>query len=123
MVLDDANANQYHLQKGAAIMKLFVVLSLCSFSLFAAENEVALIIRDHQFVPAEVRVPAGQKIKLVVHNQDATPEEFESHELNREKVIAPGSKANIYIGPLNPGRYPFFGEFHEKTARGTVVAE
>lgn len=103
--------------------KLFILLSLCSSPLFAADNEVALAIHDHRFEPSEVRVTAGQKIKLVVHNQDATPEEFESHELNREKVIAPGAKVNIYIGPLSPGRYPFFGEFHEKTARGTIVAE
>ncbi len=103
--------------------KLFILLSLYSFSVFAAENEVALTIRDHRFEPAEVRVPAGQKIKLIVHNQDTTPEEFKSHELNREKLIAPGAKVNIFIGPLNPGRYPFFGEFHEKTARGTVIAE
>jgi len=89
----------------------------------AADPEVALTIREHRFEPAELRVPAGQKIKLVVHNQDATPEEFESHELNREKVVAPGAKASIFIGPLKPGRYPFFGEFHEKTARGVVIAE
>lgn len=103
--------------------KSIVLLSLCSLSAFAADNEIALTIKDHRFEPAEVRIPAGQKVKLVVHNQDATPEEFESHELNREKVIAPGAKVNIFIGPLNPGRYPFFGEFHEKTARGTVIAE
>lgn len=103
--------------------KLFALLSLCSLSVFAADSEVMLVIRDHRFEPAEVRVPAGQKVKLVVFNQDATPEEFESHELNREKVIAPGTKVNIYIGPLSPGRYPFFGEFNEKTARGTVIAE
>jgi plastocyanin len=103
--------------------KLFVLLSLCSLSAFAADSEIALVIRDHRFEPADVRVPAGQKVKLVVHNQDATPEEFESHELNREKVIAPGTKVSIYIGPLKPGSYPFFGEFNEKTARGTVIAE
>lgn len=102
---------------------LLLLLTLCSLSAIAADNEVPLVIRDHRFEPAEIKVPAGQKIKLVVHNQDTTPEEFESHELNREKVIAPGAKVNIYIGPLNPGRYPFFGEFHEKTARGTVIAE
>ena len=90
---------------------------------WAADTEVALTIRDHRFEPAEIRIPAGQKIKLVIHNQDTTPEEFESYELNREKVIAPGGKANIFIGPLAPGRYPFFGEFHEKTARGAVIAE
>jgi len=96
------------------------LLSLCAW---AADAEVALIIRDHRFDPEEIRVPAGQKIKLVVHNQDTSPEEFESHELNREKLIAPGTKANIFVGPLKPGRYPFFGEFHEKSARGAIIAE
>ena len=127
-VLDDTNANDYHLCTESAMksaMKiLFALLSpLLSLSAWAADAEAALVIRDHRFEPSEIRVAAGQKIKLVVHNQDATPEEFESHELNREKLIAPGTKANIYVGPLNPGRYPFFGEFHEKTARGAVVAE
>lgn len=99
------------------------LLCMLPLATWAADPEIPLTIRNHQFEPAEVRVPAGQKVKLVVHNQDSTPEEFESHELNREKVIAPGTKANIYIGPLKPGRYPFFGEFHEKTARGAVIAE
>ena len=82
-----------------------------------------LVIRNHRFEPAELKVQAGQRIKLVVHNQDGTPEEFESHALNREKVIPGGAKATIYIGPLKPGRYPFFGEFNEATAQGAVVAE
>lgn len=103
--------------------KLVAILSLLSLSAWAADPEFAVVIRDHRFEPTEIRVPAGQKIKLVVHNQDATPEEFESHEMNREKVIAPGAKATIFVGPLRPGRYPFFGEFHEKTARGVVIAE
>ena len=102
---------------------LFVFSVFITMPAAAADPEVALTIREHRFEPAELRVPAGQKIKLVVHNQDATPEEFESHELNREKVVAPGAKASIFIGPLKPGRYPFFGEFHEKTARGVVIAE
>jgi plastocyanin len=89
----------------------------------AAGLEVGLTIKDHQFIPAEVKVPAGKKIKLLVSNQDSTPEEFESHELNREKLIAGNGKATIYIGPLAPGKYPFYGEFHEKTARGVIVAE
>ncbi|WP_324780818.1 cupredoxin domain-containing protein [Thiobacillus sedimenti] len=89
----------------------------------AADLEASLTIRNHQFSPAELKVPAGKKIKLIVQNQDPTPEEFESHELNREKVIAGNGKATIYIGPLQPGKYPFFGEFNEKTARGVVIAE
>lgn len=89
----------------------------------AADPEVTLVIKDHRFDPVEVKVPANQRIKLVVHNQDATPEEFESHSLNREKVVPGGQKATIFIGPLKPGRYGFYGEYNEKTAQGTVVAE
>jgi plastocyanin len=89
----------------------------------AADPEVSLSIRNNRFEPQEIRVPAGQKVRLVVKNLDGTPEEFESYELNREKVIAAGASATIYIGPLSPGRYPFFGDFHQNTARGAVVAE
>jgi len=89
----------------------------------AAEPEFALVIKNHRFEPAEVKVPAGQRVKLIVHNQDSTAEEFESHSLNREKVIPAGSKASIFIGPLKPGRYTFFGEYNEATAKGAVVAE
>ena len=102
---------------------LIAALALVPALAFAADNEVTIIIKDHRFNPAEVRVPAGQKVKLIVDNQDATPEEFESHELNREKIIAPKSKASIYIGPLKPGKYPFFGEFNQATAQGVVIAE
>ncbi|MCH8348449.1 MAG: cupredoxin domain-containing protein [Proteobacteria bacterium] len=68
-------------------------------------------------------VPAGVKIKLIVINQDPTPEEFESFELNREKIIGGGRTAIIYIGPLKPGEYPFFGEFNMDTALGKIIAE
>lgn len=103
--------------------RLLSLLLLAPLPLLAATPEIPVVIKDHRFQPAEVRVPAGTKVKLVVHNQDASAEEFESHELNREKVIPGGAKASIFIGPLEPGRYPFFGEFNEKTAQGVVVAE
>lgn len=97
-------------------------LLLISSTAFAAD-EMALAIKDHRFVPAELKVPAGTKIKLMVENQDATAEEFESHDLNREKVIAPKSKATIFIGPLKAGTYKFYGEFNQATAQGAVIVE
>ena len=89
----------------------------------AADLERALVIKNHKFEPVELRVPANQRIRLTVHNQDPTPEEFESHALNREKIVPPGAKAVIFFGPLKPGRYEFFGEYHEASARGVVIAE
>ncbi len=89
---------------------------------FAVE-EVRIVIKDHMFLPSEVKVPSGTKIHLIVVNEDATPEEFESHSLNREKVIRGGKTATIKLPKLKPGRYEFFGEFHPKTAQGVLIVE
>lgn len=89
----------------------------------AAEPEsFALTVRGHQFQPAELAVPAGQKIELKVTNADPTPEEFESTDLRREKVVPAGSTISVFIGPLRPGSYEFFGDYNPKTARGRLVA-
>ena len=96
---------------------------LMSTSAWAAEPEQLLVIKNHRFEPAELKVAAGQRIKLVVHNQDSTAEEFESHDLNREKIVPAGAKVSIFIGPLKPGRYNFMGEYNEATAKGVVIAE
>jgi len=102
---------------------LLFIFALLPALAIAADLEYRLTIRDHRFEPSELRVPAGKKIKLIIDNQDKSAEEFESHELNREKVIPAKSTAPVYIGPLSPGRYPFIGEFHEKTANGVIIAE
>ena len=88
----------------------------------ANEPEFTIVLRDHRFAPSQITVPANVKVRLVVDNQDPTPEEFDSHALNREKVVPGKSKATIYIGPLSPGNYPFIGEFNATTAQGVVVA-
>jgi hypothetical protein len=82
-----------------------------------------LVIKNHRFEPTNLVVPAGKKIKLVIENQDTTPEEFESHQLNREKIVPANGKTSLYLGPLDPGSYPFFGEFNPKTAIGTIIAK
>ncbi len=92
-------------------------------SAHAADLELTMVIKNHTFEPSLLKVPANQRIKLTVQNLDTTPEEFESHALNREKVIPGGAKAVIYIGPLKPGRYEFMGEFNPTTAQGVVVAD
>lgn len=101
--------------------KLLLLALLLPLSAFAADY--TLVIKDHQFDPAELTIPAATKIKLIVENRDATPEEFESYTLNREKIIAGHSKATLFIGPLEPGRYEFFGEFNPESARGVIIAK
>lgn len=100
-----------------------VVVALFATSAAAAPPVFELEIRNHLFQPDVLKIPANTKVKLVVTNQDATPEEFESFELNREKVIMGGTKAIIFVGPLPPGEYPFFGEFNPNTALGKIIVE
>lgn len=102
---------------------LVLLLLLLNGAAYAGTPIIKLVIKDHLFYPAEVRVPANKKVKLLIINQDDTPEEFESYELNREKVIMGNSRSVVFIGPLAPGEYPFFGEFNMSTAQGVVIAE
>jgi hypothetical protein len=104
-------------------LTLLVIGFLATSPAHAADVEMSLVIKNHHFEPSELKVPTDQRIKLTVQNLDKTPEEFESHALNREKVIPAGGKVVIYLGPLKPGRYEFIGEFNPATAKGVVVAE
>ena len=106
-------------------MKLLILLELITFStvVFSELPVYELNIKEHQFDPTHLEIPSGTKVKLLVKNLDATPEEFESHELNREKVIPGNSEATIYVGPLDAGEYGFFGEFHEDTAQGKLIVK
>jgi hypothetical protein len=59
----------------------------------------------------------------MVKNTDDTADEFESVDLNREKLVAPGQTITVFLGPLDPGEYKFFGDFHQDTAQGVLVAK
>ena len=89
----------------------------------ADDPSFTLTIRNHVFDPARIEVPANAKFRLLVKNMDSTPEEFESKDLRREKVIAGGAEAVILLGPLKPGTYRFVGEYNEATAKGVLVAQ
>lgn len=102
---------------------VFAVIAMSALAAQAAVPEFHLVVQDHKFHPTEIQVPVGQKFKLIVENKDASPEEFESAELNREKVVVGNGTIDIYLGPLEPGKYGFFGDFHQDTAQGAVIAK
>lgn len=105
-----------------AVFVAFAIVGLWAAGSAYADDYV-LTIKDHVFSPAEIKVPANQRVMITVVNDDATPEEFDSSALKVEKVVAGKSKGVVRIGPLKPGRYPFIGEYHESTAKGLVIAE
>jgi len=104
--------------------KITILLSLVlAVGNALADDEIfQLKISNHLFYPDTLTVPAGMRVKLLIENQDSTPEEFESFELNREKIIMGNTTTAIFIGPLKPGSYPFFGEFNPETAQGKIMA-
>jgi plastocyanin domain-containing protein len=99
-----------------------VAVALLASPSRADDAEFTLVIKDHQFQPAELEVPAGRKLRLVIDNQDPSPEEFESYDLDREKAIPANGRIVVFVGPLQPGRYEFFGELNMATANGALVA-
>ncbi|HLY45184.1 MAG TPA: cupredoxin domain-containing protein [Stellaceae bacterium] len=104
------------------VAAILLVLALAPPAQAQEPPSIALTIRDHQFVPAEIVVPTGVKAQLIVRNEQATPAEFESTSLHREKIVTPGASISVYVGPLDPGRYEFFDDFYPST-RGFVVVK
>ena len=88
-----------------------------------APPEIALTIEQHKFSPEQIKVKAGAPFVLVITNKDSTPEEFESKDLKMEKVIHGGKTLKVRVPALKAGSYGFVGEYHEKTAKGKIVAE
>ena len=99
------------------------VLSVC-FSAQAEElRSFNLTVQNGRFTPATIEVPAGIRFKIMLTNLGPGPEEFESIELNKEKVLGEGVTRPIIFAPLKPGTYKFFGEFHPETAKGQIVVK
>lgn len=83
----------------------------------------SLVMRGGRFVPEVIEVPANTKFRLQIKNEGPGAEEFESIELRKEKVLAPGASSFLIFQPLKPGTYKFFGDFHPATAQGRFIAK
>lgn len=107
-------------------MKRFLIAALFALPTMALATDVptyTLTIQNHRYEPTTLRVPADTKIRIKVINKDSTPEEFESTDFNREKIVMPNSSITVFVGPLKAGTYKFFGDFHQDTAQGILIAE
>ena len=103
------------------LLSLTLITYLFSAFVLAERISYTITLKDHLFYPSQLIIPANRKIKLIIINVDESIEEFDSFDLNREKVLFPHSKNSIYIGPLPEGKYDFFGEYNPSSARGSVI--
>ncbi len=116
-----SNSIQQHLRKASFLFAGLCFAAVSPSLVSAAQYEIT--IENHRFIPSQLEIKAGEKHRLIVINRDSTPEEFESYELNREKIVAGNAKITIFLPPLDAGVYPFFGEFHEDTAQGRLLVK
>ena len=98
-------------------------LAACLGAQAADMPTLRLELKDGVLNPARIQAPAGVKFRLEIVNTGKTPVGFESTQLRKEKVLAPGAQSSVVIQPLTPGEYKFFDEFHMNTAQGVIVAK
>lgn len=109
----------------SGMRSLFLPLALAfviAAPALADEPVVTLTLKDHQFVPSEVPVPAGVKVKVVVKNEEPRTAEFESKVMHFEKIVGSGREIAVFVGPLDAGSYEFYNDF-DHTARGHLIAK
>ncbi|PMS33300.1 Cupredoxin-like domain-containing protein [Trinickia symbiotica] len=102
-----------------------VIIAMASVGTAAHADDLPtfkLEMADGKLNPARIDVPAGKRIKIEIRNTGKGAVEFESVELRKEKVLAPGADSFVVIAPLDPGQYKFFDDFHQ-TAQGVIVAK
>jgi len=111
--------------RASVVSVLVACLALLPCMVIAADAppEVTLTIENNRFSPEEIKVKAGAGFVLAITNKDKSAEEFESKDLRIEKVIPAGKTVKLKMPALKPGSYGFVGEYHEKTAKGRIVAE
>jgi hypothetical protein len=104
----------------------FVVLGLVfATNLYADVPSFEIVFNDGVIKPQILKVPSDEKFQIVIKNEGKTAEEFHSDDLNRERILAPGKKAILALGPLKSGSYAYMAEFHANlaSAQGQIVAE
>jgi len=104
-----------------SVLLVALAVTVASTTAFAGDGAPKISIRNQQFTPAQLTVPANTKVELLVVNEDGLPAEFESYDLSREVVVPGHSQVRIFIGPLDPGKYGFFNDFHQQSKGWIVV--
>ena len=102
-----------------------LLLTALALPTYAADDmpTIDLLMKDGRLFPETLEVPANTKFRLTIRNEGPGAAEFESLELRKETVLAPGVTRSLIFHPMKPGTYKFFDDFHPETAQGRIVAK
>ncbi|GBR48332.1 cupredoxin domain-containing protein [Acetobacter pomorum] len=115
---------EYHTMKLLiAAIPLLAGAWICFPQQAHSQTVFQLTVKDHHFEPDHITVPAGERFMIELNNQDTTTDEFESYDMKFEKIVVPQGTIKVHAGPLHPGTYTFFDDYHPDEAKGTVTAE
>jgi hypothetical protein len=87
-----------------------------------APTEVRVVLENHQFHPAEIRVQSGMPFVLITANRDSDAEEFECETLRIERDIARGkTRRGQFTTACGPEGIRSTGEKHATAKEQLVV--
>lgn len=110
------------LPRTALLVPLLVaVLGAAPASATADDHTIALSVTDTGFDPAQIQAPSAGRVRIEVTNRSSGAIEFESFDLNRERVVQAGQTVTVYVTGLNPGTYAFFDDFHQERKGALVI--
>ena len=104
----------------SAVFGLFLV---CTAAVADDLPTYKVLMKDGRIFPETVEVPANTRFRLEVKNEGPGAAEFESIELKKELVLAPGVTRTMIFFPMKPGTYKFFDDFHPETGQAKIVAK
>jgi len=113
------------LKYGFIAASLFATTTLIAFSSHAEDAlTMEIVVKDHVFSPAEMKLPKGKVVMLTIKNDDPTPMEFESKPFKLEKPIKGNSSAVVRIKvPDEAGKILFVDEPREDKTLGYFIVE
>lgn len=109
--------------KAAVLFGLIVLAAPCRAAWAGDAPQFHIEFADGKFEPRRLEVPANTTFEIQLVNKGTGPAEFESKQLHKEKVLAPGATTTMVIRNLDPGEYDFFDDFHPETPPAVLVAK
>ncbi|WP_286978038.1 cupredoxin domain-containing protein [Pseudomonas sp.] len=107
----------------SSVITTCALLSVAASSAFAQDSAYELTVKNHQFSPAPLTIPADTKVKITLTNQDTTTAEFISDDFKGGKLAKGGKTVNFFIGPLKAGTYSFYDEYHEAASNTQLIVQ